>query len=228
VWTTFAHEADFCYLVARSDRAAPKHKGLSEFVVDMRTPGVTVHPIPDLLGERHFNQVIFDGVRVPADALIGGKHRGWYQIASQLDFERGGIERIYSNVNLFRDALAAARQSGAAADGRVRDRLAQLYIAVRIGELLAQRVAWLTTCGQVPNWEAALSKCFSTETEQQVAEAVAALLGPRVLVGERDGTSLAERAAHAVLYAPAYTIQGGTSNVLRNIIATRALGLPHD
>ena len=85
--------ADYVYLVARTDSHAPKHKGISEFLIDMKLPGITVRPLVDITGEHHFNEVFFDSVRVPKRWLIGEKNRGWYQIASQLDYERSGIER---------------------------------------------------------------------------------------------------------------------------------------
>ncbi|MBI4560468.1 MAG: acyl-CoA dehydrogenase family protein [Candidatus Rokubacteria bacterium] len=227
VWTSFAHQADYCYLVARTDLEAPKHRGISEFLISMRTPGITIRPLRDIVGEHHFNEVFLDEVRVPKSALIGEKNRGWYQIASQLDFERGGIERLISNYPLFRDALEHARKSGLTRDPRVRDRLARLSLELEVGRLLVYKVAWITSLGKVPNWEAALSKCFGTELEQEIGETVLGLLGPHgLLLSGTPRAPLDGRAARAALYAPAYTIQGGTANILRNIIAVRGLGLP--
>src|SRR5947208_2049485 len=124
IWTTNAHTADYCYLVARTDSAAPKHKGVSEFLVDMRSPGITVRPIVDMVGEHHFNEIFFEGVRVNRRWLVGEKNRGWYQIASQLDYERSGIERLLSNWGMFRNARQYVRENGAAADPLWRERLA--------------------------------------------------------------------------------------------------------
>ena len=229
VWTSFAHQAQYCYVVARTDPAAPKHKGISEFVVDMRTPGITVRPLIDMLGEHHFNEVFFDDVRVPASALIGQKNRGWYQIASQLDFERGGIERVFSNYPLFHDAVEHARRRGLTRDARLRDRLARLMVDLEAGRLLVYRVAWLLSQGKVPTWETALSKRFGTELEQEIAEVALSIFGlPGLLMPGAPGAPLDGRPARAALYAPAYTLQGGTGNILRNILATRGLGLPAD
>ena len=86
--------SDYAYLVARTDANAPKHKGISEFLVDMKTPGITVRPLVDITGEHHFNEVFFDSARISKRWMIGEKNRGWYQIASQLDYERSGIERL--------------------------------------------------------------------------------------------------------------------------------------
>ncbi|MEW6299575.1 MAG: acyl-CoA dehydrogenase family protein [Thermodesulfobacteriota bacterium] len=226
IWTSFAHVADYIYLVARTDPQAPKHKGISEFLVDMKTPGVTVRPLVDLTGEHHFNEVFFDNVRVPKRWLIGEKNRGWYQIASQLDYERSGIERLLSNYPLFRDAVRYAREQGLVKDPLVRNQLAQMYVELEMGRFLVYKVAWLLTKGGVPNYEAAMAKCYCTEIEQRIAQTVSSLLGDyAVLLPGSAAARLAGRAAREYLYAPAYTIQGGTSNVLRNIMAIRGLGL---
>jgi alkylation response protein AidB-like acyl-CoA dehydrogenase len=101
IWTGGAHHAQYCYLVARTDPTAPKHKGISEFVVDMSLPGIEVRPVIDMLGHHHLNEVFFDNVKLPKSALIGEKNRGWYQIAAQLDYERSGLERIMSNYLIY-------------------------------------------------------------------------------------------------------------------------------
>ena len=229
IWTSFAHQADYCYLVARTDASGPKHKGISEFIVPMATPGITVRPLLDMTGEHHFNEVFFEDARVPRSALIGQKDRGWYQIAVQLDYERGGIERVLSNWPLLEDALAALRGSAVLRDPIVRDRLAGLRLDLETARLMVYRIAWLADHGRVPNVEAAVAKSFGTELEQRVAETVAGLFQMSALgLAENPYAALGGRVARAVLYAPAYTIQGGTSNILRNIIAHRGLGLPAD
>jgi alkylation response protein AidB-like acyl-CoA dehydrogenase len=217
IWTTNAHTADYCYLVARTDRAAAKHKGVSEFLVDMRTPGITVRPIVDMAGEHHFNEIFFEGVRVPRRWLVGEKNRGWYQIASQLDYERSGIERLLSNVRIFEAARAGAAETGRTRDPLWRDRLAAIQTRQAIGRWLIYRVAWLLGCGIIPNKESALTKAYATELEQEVAELAGQIFGMDALGG---------RIARAITFAPSYTIMGGTSTILRNIIALRGLGLP--
>jgi alkylation response protein AidB-like acyl-CoA dehydrogenase len=226
IWTSFAHVADYAYLVARTDANAPKHKGISEFLVDMRTPGITVRPLVDITGEHHFNEVFFDNVRVEKKWLIGEKNRGWYQIASQLDYERSGIERLLSNYPLFRDTVRYAQARGLTKDPLVRNQLAQMQIELDMGRFMVYKVAWLLSQRQVPNHEAAMAKCFCTEVEQRIAQTISSLLGEyAVLLPGSPAARLAGRAAREYLYAPAYTIQGGTSNVLRNILAIRGLGL---
>ncbi len=227
IWTSFAHVADYCYLVARTNADVPKHRGISEFIVDMQTPGITVKPIVDITGAHHFNEVFFDQVRVPKSALVGEKDRGWYQIAAQLDYERSGIERLMSNYLLF-DAIADyVRETGLDRRETVRHRLAQLYIEFMMGKFLVYRVAWLLSQDIVPNAESAAAKAFCTEYEQRLAQTASELMGMHgLLMPGSPQARLHGRIARAYLYAPAYTIQGGTSAILRNIIAMRGLGSP--
>ena len=227
IWTSGAHEADYCYLVARTDAAAPKHKGISELLVDMRSPGITIRPVVDLTGEHHFNEVFFENVRVHRRYLVGEKNRGWYQIASQLDYERSGMERLLSNWVVHRDLRAFATETGLTKDPVLRDKLARVETELALGRWMIYRVAWLLSKGVVPNKESAVTKAFATDVEQHVAQVLGEVLGPfAALMPESRATKLAGRVARAILFSPAYTIQGGTSQVLRNIIALRALGLP--
>jgi len=226
IWTTHAHEADYCYLVCRTDGAVPKHKGLSEILVDMRLPGITVRPIVDAVGEHHFNEIFFESVRVHRRWLVGQKNRGWYQIASQLDYERSGIERLLSNWRVYRDVREHARAAGLTRDPLLRDRLASLETRLAIGRSLIYRVAWLLTRGIVPNKESALTKAFATELEQEIAEVSGQIVGMHALGRSPVGDALGGRVARALAFAPSYTIMGGTSSILRNIIALRGLGLP--
>jgi alkylation response protein AidB-like acyl-CoA dehydrogenase len=227
IWTSFAHLADYCYLVARTNPDVPKHKGISEFLVDMRTPGITIKPIVDMTGAHHFNEVFFDQVRIPKDCLVGEKDHGWYQIASQLDYERSGIERLMSNYPILGAITRYVQETGQIQRELVRHRLAQLHIEFTMGRFLVYRVAWLLTQGVVPNAESAAAKAYCTEFEQRLAQAASELMGGYgQLLPSSHRARLHGRIARAYLYAPAYTIQGGTSTILRNIIATRGLGLP--
>lgn len=227
IWTSFAHLADYCYLVARTNAEVPKHKGISEFLVDMRTPGITIKPIVDMTGAHHFNEVFFDQVRIPKDCLVGEQDRGWYQIAGQLDYERSGIERLMSNYALLEAITEHVRTTGAIRRELVRHRLAQLHIELTMGRHLVYKVAWLLSQGVIPNAESATAKAYCTEFEQRLAQTASELMGGYgQLMPGSPRALLAGRIARAYLYAPAYTIQGGTSTILRNIMATRGLGLP--
>lgn len=227
IWTSFAHLADYCYLVARTDPNVPKHKGISEFLVDMKTPGITIKPIVDMTGAHHFNEVFFDNVRIPKDVMVGEKDRGWYQIASQLDYERSGIERLMSNYPLIHTLQQYVKSRGLDKSEIVRHRLAQLHIEFTMGRLMVYKVAWLLSEGIVPNAESAAAKAYCTEFEQRLAQAASELMGGegQLMPGSHSAT-LNGRIARAYLYSPAYTIQGGTSTILRQIIANRGLGLP--
>jgi alkylation response protein AidB-like acyl-CoA dehydrogenase len=227
IWTSFAHLADYCYLVARTNTEVPKHKGISEFLVDMKTPGITIKPIVDMTGAHHFNEVFFDNVRIPKDCLVGERDRGWYQIASQLDYERSGIERLMSNYPLIGAIRQYVQEHGLNRSEVVRHRLAQLHIEFTMGKLMVYKVAWLLTQGKIPNAESAAAKAFCTEFEQRLAQAASEWLGGYGQLMPGSARALLNgRVARAYLYAPAYTIQGGTSTILRNIIAMRGLGLP--
>jgi alkylation response protein AidB-like acyl-CoA dehydrogenase len=210
LWTSFAAEADRCYLVARTDPAAPPHIGLSEFAVDMSSAGIDVRRLRDMTGATHFCEVTFDGVRVPADHLIGRPDGSWRQLMRQSEHDRGGADRLVSNRALFE----AARARADGEDPVVRQEIAGLEARYRIGRLLVLREA----LGQAPKGFSAATKVFCTEFEQQVAAFAGRCFGA--------DTTLAGRVARAVCYAPAYTIQGGTSEILRNVVAERMLGLP--
>lgn len=227
IWTSFAHVADYCYLVARSNPDVPKHRGISEFIVDMKLPGITVKPIVDITGAHHFNEVFFDQVRVPKSVLIGERDRGWYQIAAQLDYERSGIERLMSNYLVLEAISDYAKVTGLHRREAVRHNIAQRYIEFNMGKFLVYKVAWLLSRNIIPNAESATAKTFCTEYEQRLAQTATELLGMHSLLmpGSRQA-KLQGRIARAYLYAPAYTIQGGTSTILRTIMAQRGLGLP--
>ena len=210
IWTSFADRADHIYLIARTGEAPSGHQGLSELIVDMDTPGIEVTPIVDANGERHFCEVTFDGVHVGGDRLVGTLHQSWKQVMRQLEHERAGIDRLLSNRALYEEALLVADRG----DPLVRQDIARLEAGFRIGRLLVLR----EVLGQAPRSFSAATKVFCTEHEQRVAGFVARVLGPAALLGGRAG--------RAWMYAPAYTIQGGTSNVLRNVLGERVLGLP--
>ncbi|HEX4818927.1 MAG TPA: acyl-CoA dehydrogenase family protein [Acidimicrobiales bacterium] len=219
VWTSGAAFSDWCYLVARTDPDAPKHAGLSELIVDMHSPGITVSPIVDMTTSRHFCEVTFDGVRVPADNLVGEENNSFRQLMRQMEHERGGIDRLVSNYALYRDLMASGIVDRN--DPIVRQELAGIETCYRIGRLLVLR----ETLQQAPKGFSAATKTFGTEFEQRLASFCARALGPNALLwGAAHG--LGARAARALCYAPAYTIMGGTTQVLRNVLGERVLGLP--
>lgn len=217
VWTSGAAHADWCYLIARTDPDARPHAGLSELVVDMRSPGIEVRPIIDATGDGHFCEVRFDGVRVPASHLVGEENGSFRQVMRQMEHERGGIDRLVSNQRLYRDVLPLADGS----DARVRQEIAAIETGYRLGRLLVVR----EVLGQAPKQFSAAAKTACTEHEQRVASFCASVLGARGQAGPAED-DLARRVARNLAYAPAYTIMGGTTQILRTIIAERVLGLP--
>lgn len=223
VWTSGAAMADWCYLIARTDPAAPAHAGLSELVVDLHSPGVSISPIVDLTGDRHFCEVTFDEVRVPLGHLVGEPNGSFRQVMRQMEHERGGIDRLVSNRRLYDDVRPLA-------DGRdplVRQEVAAIETGYRIGRLLVLREA----LGQAPRSFSAATKTACTELEQQVAAFCGRVLGAHATaLDRRSGAGvdrrLAGRVARNLCYASAYTIMGGTTQILRNILGERTLGLP--
>jgi alkylation response protein AidB-like acyl-CoA dehydrogenase len=211
IWTSFAAQADYCYLICRTESVAGKpHLGISEIVVPMDTPGIEVRPIRDMVDARHFNEVWFDDVRVPAANLVGTEGNAFAQTMRQLEHERGGIDRLVSNRALYLHARDLADRS----DPIVRQEIADLEIGYTVGRLLVIR----SVLGQTPPGFSAATKCACTEYEQRVADFVARTLGPQAMIWDQIGKGIA--------YAPGYTIMGGTSNVIRNILGERVLGLP--
>jgi alkylation response protein AidB-like acyl-CoA dehydrogenase len=228
IWTSNAHHADWIFLLARTDPDAPKHRGISFFLIDMKSPGISIRPLINLANQHGFNETFFDSVRVPAENLVGEENRGWYIAATTLDFERSGINRIATATRTL-NAIAGHVRATPSLRRRaeVRHRLAELVLEFDLGRLLAYRVAWMQSRKLVPNYEASMSKLFGSEMQQRLANFAVNTLG---LSGQilPDGR-------HAVLdgRAPLYyqtslslTIAAGTSEVQKNIIATRGLGLP--
>jgi len=224
VWTSGAAHADHCYVIARTDPEARPHAGLSELVVDLASPGIEVRPIVDQTGDDHFCEVAFDDVAVPPGHLVGELNGSFRQVMRQMEHERGGIDRLVSNHRLYRDCLPLADRG----DERVRQEVAALETGYRLGRLLVLR----EVLGQAPPAFSAATKTFCTEHEQRVAAFCGRVLGPAAQAwdpadGESSATSgLHERVARGLTYAPAYTLMGGTTQILRTILGDRALALP--
>jgi alkylation response protein AidB-like acyl-CoA dehydrogenase len=217
IWTSGAFDADWCYVIARTDPDARPHEGLSELVVDMRSPGITVEPILDMTGSRHFCEVFFEDVRVPAGSLVGELNGSFRQVMRQMEHERGGIDRLVSNRRLYDDVRPLADT----ADPLVRQEIATIETGYRIGRLMVLR----ETLGQGPTQFSAATKTFCTELEQRIAGFCGNVLGARAML---DEPGLAHRVSRNICYAPGYTIMGGTTQILRNILGERTLGLPRE
>lgn len=233
LWTTNAHYADWCIVLARSDPKAPKHRGISFFLVDMLSPGVAVMPVWIMSGGR-VNQTFFDNVRVPKRNLVGEKNKGWYIAMTTLGFERSGIERIGQAWRTLEELIEYTREKRdnggtLAQNPLVRYKLAEMALEIRVGRMLAYRVAWLQNKGEVPQYEASISKAYSTELLQRLANTglhVLGLYGP--LQEDSKWTALRGRFEHGYRATISGTILAGTSEIQRLIIATRGLGLPRE
>lgn len=228
IWSSRAHHAGYCWLLARTDPQAPKHKGLTTFAVDMKTPGITVRPIVTLLGSTHFCEIFFDNVRIPKDALVGEKNQGWYQAMGTLSFERSGIGRVASVRRALHDLIAYIKQQNRnGVDPVVRFQLAELETEVEVARLLCYRVAWLQSKGQVPSYESSMARVFGHELSQKVARIGMKMLGLRSqLTPANPGAPVSGDIMRAYLSSISNTIRSGTSDIQRNIIAQRGLGLP--
>jgi 3-oxocholest-4-en-26-oyl-CoA dehydrogenase alpha subunit len=178
-----------------------------------------------MTGGHHFNEVFFEDVRVPVDRRVGEENAGWYILAEHLDFERSGIERLVDLEKLFRRVLEEAQKRATEGlDPAVRTRLAEVYIELEVGRLMCYRVAWLQSVGRVPNYEASMAKVYGTEWSQRMV-AMAMNLAGMDGIASNAGT-VADSVREGYLNAVSRTIAGGTSEIQRNIIATRGLGLP--
>lgn len=235
IWTSGAQFAQWMILLARTDPDAPKHKGISYFLLDMRSPGITVRPLPNMAGRVDFNEVFFDNVRIPRDNLVGEENRGWYVATTTLDFERSGIASGVSHTLTVEAFIEYVRQHSqdtgcaAARDPLLRYQLADRAIEAQIERMLNLQVVSLQARGIVPTKEASVVKLYSSELDQRIAATGMHLLGLHSqLLRTSPYAVMNGRPASTYLWATTSTVGGGTSEVQRNIIAQRGLELPKD
>ena len=222
IWTTNAQSCQYMIaLVRTSGQAQDRHAGLSQLIVDLSLPGVTVRPITDLAGERHFCEVFFDNVQLSHDALIGAEGKGWEQVTAELSFERSGPERLYSSIVLFDEWLAFVRtEAGRTPEavrlaGKILSQLAPLRaMSIAVTEKLAR--------GESPVVEAALVKDLGTGVEQLIPAAIADDLFSRE--AQHVPLALLQTLNYVTQVAPSFSLRGGTRDILRGMIA-RGLGL---
>ncbi|MDP6607050.1 MAG: acyl-CoA dehydrogenase family protein [Dehalococcoidia bacterium] len=232
MWTTGAHRADWLYALVRTDPDAPKHRGISFLILDKNSPGITIRPLIDMSWRHHFNEVFFEDVRVPATNLVGEENRGWYVGMTLLDFERSNITGAISSrrsINSLLDYIAT--EDGAAkADLRpsVRAEIAERYIETEVMFNFSFRIISMQAANQIPNYEASTSKLFNSELSQSLSRTGSKVFGLHAgLWEDGDGRApLNGRFTKSYVQAVPATIAAGTSEIQRNIIATRGLGLP--
>jgi alkylation response protein AidB-like acyl-CoA dehydrogenase len=221
VWTTYAHEAKYCMLLARSDQDAPKHKGITYFILDMDQPGVEVRPLRQITGEAEFNEIFLEEAEVPDENIVGEVGGGWQVAITTLMFERAGLGAV-AVLGLKRnleDVIAAAKEKGIDGDPLFRQRIAQLQIGIEAMRLGALRALTATMKTGIPGPEGSLGKWQWADYNQALTELGEEVLGPE---GMRAGSDWSYR----FLRSRANSIEGGTTEVLKNIIAERVLGLP--
>jgi alkylation response protein AidB-like acyl-CoA dehydrogenase len=221
------------FMLARTDPDAPKHRGISMLLVDMKSPGITVSPLITMAGDHVFNQEYFEDVRVPRRNLVGEENRGWYVGAALLDFERSNIAGSIGLQHTVNDLVAYVRD---AKSGKLplrltpalRNELAERAVEAQIARLISYRVISLQKRGVVPNYEASMNKLYRSEASQRLARTAIGVLGMHggLYRGETKHAPLKGRFAHMYLSTVSSTIAAGTSEVNRNVIATRGLGLP--
>ncbi|MBA2514667.1 MAG: acyl-CoA dehydrogenase family protein [Solirubrobacterales bacterium] len=221
VWTTLAHQSKWCMLVARTDAEVPKHRGLSYYLMDMEQDGVDIRPLRQITGEAEFNELFIEEARIPHANIIGGQDNGWAVAITTLMHERAGLAfALQVGVQIaLRELVAAARESGAAVDPVVRQRLAQLYIEAQALRLNAYRGLTATMKRGAPGPEGSLGKWHWAEVNQALTELALDLAGARAQLGD-------DQWAYRFLRARGNSIEGGTTEILKNIVAERVLGLP--
>jgi alkylation response protein AidB-like acyl-CoA dehydrogenase len=221
VWTSAAQYSKWCMLLARTDPEAAKHKGLTYFLLDMEQEGVTVRPLRQITGESEFNELFIDGARIPAANVLGGEGSGWKVALTTLMNERAGLAFFLQvRMRQLLDRLfTAAASSGRLDDPVIADRLGELYLKAEVLRLTAYRgLTAIEKYGQ-PGPEGSLTKWMWSQTNQELTEFAVDLLGPAAV--EADG-----RWSYELLRARGNSIEGGTTEVLKNIVAERVLGLP--
>lgn len=230
VWTTLAHESDYGIIIARTDPEQPKHAGISMFIVDLKSPGVEIRPIHQIDGGRHFNEVFFTDVRIPADNLVGEYNNGWRQATAMLMYERVAIGSMGAGsisqpmYEMLRNAATAA---GRIDDPVVRDQLMEIYAMETTKSLVAMRTRAEMKAGKAPGPGGSLGKLYGSVISWRFREIAMEIAGPgsQAWAPDDEHTALLQQ---TVLGSFSASIAGGTDEIQRNIIGDRVLGLPRD
>jgi alkylation response protein AidB-like acyl-CoA dehydrogenase len=236
IWSSNAHKANWCFLLARTDIDAPKHKGISYFVTPMDAPGISVRPLVNMADEHVFNEIVFDNVRVPAKYLVGEENRGWYIGMTTLDFERSNISSAAQYRRTLDELVGYVKGDGKPGVGNGKSvigdpegtwlKLADLAVENEVGRYLSYRVASMQERGQIPNYESSAAKVYHSEYAQRLSMAGLQIMGPYGTL--REGSKHARlrgRFARTYVTSVGITIAAGTSEIQRGIIAQRGLGL---
>ena len=231
-WSSGAHLADWMFMLTRTDPEAPKHRGISFMVVNLKSPGLSIRPIIDMAWKHPFNETFFEDVRVPAKNLIGEENRGWYVGMTLLDFERSLVALPIHYRRGVREQLAAMRGEAArfvrADFAAIRLEFADRLIEADVLYNFALRIVSMNSRGLMPNYEASMNKMFGSELHQRVARTGTKAWGLYGNVWNPKSPHAPMRAAHVQDYVVSvpHTIYSGSNEIQRNVIATRGLGLP--
>ena len=221
IWTTGAQFADWMYMLVRTDPDAPKHRGITYLLVDMKSAGVSVSPLTTLAGAQTFNEVFFEDVRVPVANRIGDENRGWYVGTTTLDFERSSIGSAIGVRKALEGLMRQAKAGEEVSFDRnpaVKREFVDRWIECEVAKMLSYRVISMQVRGLIPNYEASMCKLFSSELQQRIANLSMHLYGMH--------GNTRNRASLGYMQAVSSTIAGGTTEIQKGIIATRGLGLP--
>jgi alkylation response protein AidB-like acyl-CoA dehydrogenase len=236
IWTSGAQYANWMFMMARTDPDAPKHRGITYFLLDFTTPGITIQPLVQMTGAAGFNQVFFDNVRVPAKNVVGEVNRGWYVGTTTLDYERSGVgAAITARKSVERMAKFARETKGRnyntlLSNPKTRLEIADRMVECNVLEMLVYRILDMQNRGMIPNYEASMGKLYRSELNQRIAATGMKLIGLYGLSYDNESPYSPLRAQYSRSYLSTVsaTIAAGTSEIQRNIIAQRGLGLPRD
>ncbi len=232
-WCTRGHHGDWIHLMVRTDPQAPKHRGISYLLVDMRSPGVSINPIIQMTGKADYYEVYFDNVRVPKSNRVGKENEGWHVALTTLAFERSAIgSYVVESREILRRLVEFAKETKRNGQPLIKDplvggKLAELTIEMEVAQLLSHRIVWMASRGLMPSYESSVAKTFTTELQQRVANFGMHLLGLYgQLAEESKRAALNGVIEYEYLWTMGVTIYAGSNEIQRNIIATRGLDLP--
>lgn len=234
VWISLGDHADWLFVLVRTDTEARKHRGITYLLVDASSPGLTIRPIRDLRGDTPFTEAFFEGVRVPVENRLGEENKGWYVAMATLTFERSGIGAVIKYEQLLDDLVATLTSADAARFRRsdhleaVRQEIAQRHVEIRVLHDLALHVTSREAAGEELRFEASANQLFSAELHQRLARTGAKVFGQHAQLLQREGAPMNAAFTHLGRDAVAATFLAGTSEIQRNVIATRGLGLPRE
>jgi len=225
IWTSGAHTADAIFALVRTDPQAPKHRGISFLLIDnIKTPGLSVRPLMDMGNHHYFNETFFEDVRLPVGNIVGDENRGWYVAMTLLDFERSNISAAVGARKTIRELIEDMRAAGVTPSDSTRGAIADRFVETEVMFNFSFRIISMQNRGMIPNYEASTSKLYASELNQRLALTATRAFG--LAASRCDDGSPAGKYTNAYVRMVPATIRGGTSEVQRNVIATRGLGLP--